>query len=45
MDTNRRTFLALALSGVVLAGSWGVAVAEDPAGEIVGVTLNVQGMH
>jgi hypothetical protein len=49
MDSKRRKFLALAL---VVAALWTlgrIAAAENapapPAGEVVHLTLNVEGMH
>lgn len=49
METNRRTFLMLALAGAVVCGSWGVSAAEnataDAGGDVARVTLDVQGMH
>ncbi len=45
MNTNRRTFLMLALTGVVVCASANVAAADEAATDVVRVTLDVQGMH
>jgi len=49
MDSKRQRFLALALGGVALWALGGAAAAENapatPAGEVVHLTLNVEGMH
>lgn len=49
MDNNRRRFLALALGGAALwtlgrAGAADMAPAT-PAGDVVRLTLGVEGMH
>jgi hypothetical protein len=49
MDSNRRRFLALALGGAALltlgrAGAADTAPAT-PAGDVVHLTLGVEGMH
>jgi hypothetical protein len=49
MDNTRRKFLALALGGAALWTVSGVGAAENtPAaieGDVVHLTLNVEGMH
>jgi hypothetical protein len=49
MDSKRRRFLALALGGAVLCTLGRAAAAENaPApsvGEVLHLTLNVEGMH
>lgn len=45
MDTTRRTFLVLAVTGAVTWSTSGIGIAEDTAGDTVRLTLDVQGMH
>ncbi len=47
MDTSRRTFLTAALGGVALWALRAAGAAENPApaGDVVHLTLNVEGMH
>jgi hypothetical protein len=45
MDTTRRKFLALTCAATVLCCAGGISAAEDKGGELVQLTLDVQGMH
>jgi len=49
MDSNRRIFLALALSGAAFWALGRAAAADNapapPAGDVVHLTLDVEGMH
>ncbi len=47
MDTDRRRFLALALGGAVVwtLGRAGAAENAPAPGDVVHLTLNVEGMH